>query len=284
MNQPNPKLSYQKGLQTALKTNLQFSKSLFALVLALTLALTSCLSTKLPPKNDYFQDLKSDTVLTGLSSKNYENLIEPGDKLLIQATSLNGIEDAIFNQGGGETAGEGTGAFLVQPNGTILLHRLGVIKVAGLTRRKLADQLRDDLSAYMKDVIVTVTFVNHKITIMGAVASPQVIPMKDEQVPLLDAIIMSGDVDLLSRTDKVIIIREVGDTKQVKHVNLQQSAILQSEWYYLKPNDIVFIPKDHRLELEEQKKQKKDNIRNAISFAASGLSLLILILDRILRN
>lgn len=260
-----------------------FYQKLVAAILFIVVSLSSCVASKLPANQEYFQDLKRDTVLTNLASKQYENKIQVGDKLLIQATSLNAVEDNIFNQGGTEAGEAGGKAFLVKPNGTVLLHRLGDVLVVGLTRNELSLKLQKDLSGYMKDLIVAVAFVNHKITVMGAVATPQVIAMKEEQMPVIDALILSGDVSLLGKTNDVIIIREQGNTKQVKHINLQQSSILQSEWYYLKPNDIVFVPKDDTLLKDEMKKQKRENLRNTVAFVASGLSLLILILDRVIQ-
>lgn len=260
-----------------------FYPKLIAGIFFVIISLSSCVTSKLPANQEYFQDLKRDTILTNIASKQYENKIQVGDKLLIQATSLNVVEDNIFNQGGTEGGEAGGKAFLVKPNGTVLLHRLGDVQVAGLTRNELSLKLQKDLSGYMKDLIVSVGFVNHKITVMGAVTAPQVIEMKEEQMPVIDALILSGDVSLLGKTNDVIIIREQGNTKQVKHINLQQSSILQSEWYYLKPNDIVFVPKDDSLIKEEQKKKKGENLRNTVAFVASGLSLLILIIDRVIK-
>ncbi len=283
MNKPNQNqsnLSLAAIAQQLVYTQDLFYQKLLLGMFFVIVSLSSCVTSKLPANQEYFQDLKRDTILTNIASKQYENKISIGDKLMIQATSLNTIEDNIINQGGTEDGGK---AFLVKPNGTILLHRLGEVPVVGLTRNELSLKLQKDLSGYMKDLIVSVAFLNHKITVMGAVATPQVIAMKEEQMPVIDALILSGDVSLLGKTNDVVIIREQGNTKQVKHINLQQSSILQSEWYYLKPNDIVFVPKDDSLVKEEMKKKKSENLRNSVAFVASGLSLLILILDRVIK-
>ncbi len=283
MNKPSqnqPKSSLPKIAQQLIHTQQLFYHKLAVGMCIVVISLSSCVTSKLPANQEYFQDLKRDTVLTNIASKQYENKISVGDKLSIVASSLNLIEDNIFNSGGTEDGGK---TFLVKPNGTILLHRLGDVPVAGLTRNELSLKLQKDLSGYTKDLIVAVEFINHKVTVMGAVATPQVIPMKEEQMPVIDALILSGDVSLLGKTNDVVIIREQGNTKQVKHINLQQSSILQSEWYYLKPNDIVFVPKDDSLLKEEQKKKKSENLRNSVAFVASGLSLLILIIDRVIK-
>ena len=254
----------------------------FTGLLAFLVSFSACVTSR---NTSYFQSLSRDTTISNFVSDNFENKIQPGDKLAIAASSLDAREDAIFNQGGGEsgeaiTTGPVTaGGFLVRPDGTILLHRLGVTKVSGLTRKELSDQLQKQLSPYMKDVIVAVSFLNHKITVLGAVSTPQVLPLTSEQMPLIDAIVKSGDLTVDARGSDIMVIREEGNEKKVKHLSLEDASIFNSTWYYVRPNDIIYVTKDTK---QAEKEARQNSLRTTLSLVASGVGLLIIILDRIL--
>ncbi|MEO7047529.1 MAG: hypothetical protein ABI091_19680, partial [Ferruginibacter sp.] len=99
----------------------------FLYAIPAVLLLLSCSASK---QSYYFKTLqKKDTTIKNFVSSDFESKIVKGDKLGIQVTSLSPAEDLLFNQagnGGGIAAGGATnGGFLVQPDGTVLLHRLG---------------------------------------------------------------------------------------------------------------------------------------------------------------
>jgi polysaccharide export outer membrane protein len=75
-----------------------------------------------------------------------------------------------------------------------------------------------------------------------------------------------------------MIIREEGTDKKVKLLNLEDQSVFTSPWYYVQPNDIVFVPQDYvRLE----KVEKRTNLQTTVSLVLGAVSFIILILDRI---
>jgi polysaccharide export outer membrane protein len=77
-----------------------------------------------------------------------------------------------------------------------------------------------------------------------------------------------------------MIIREQGTNKKVKYVNMEDPSIFNSEWYYVKPNDIVYVKDDEKLRLKAEKSQK---LQTTISLVMTGLSFLFIVIDRIFR-
>ncbi len=234
-----------------------------------------------PSKNAYyFKTLQKDTTLSGLVNKDFDSKISIGDNLGITITSLSNADDMLFNKGSMTANPNSAPGFPVNKEGQIAVHNLGLVTAVGLTRKELAASLQKQLKPYLKDPIVNVQYLNHKITVMGEVTNPQVINMPDEQISLIDAIVMSGDLKENARKDNILIIREIGNEKKVKHVNLEDHSIFSSPWYYVQPNDIIFVAPDF------EKKDKEDRrVRFQTSFAivTSTVSLLIIILDRIFR-
>jgi polysaccharide biosynthesis/export protein len=246
------------------------------IVTSFVLLLSSCGISK---QSQYFRKLAKDTTLTGTVVNNYESTIVKGDRLAISVTSLNPQEDLIFNGAVASTSagtGASVGGYLVQENGTIQLHRLGSIMVEGLTRRALIKQLEKKLEAYTKDPLVQVTYLNHKVTVIGEVARPQVYNMGEEQISILDLLVQSGDATPNANRADITIIREEGNTRNIKHVNLEDNSIFTSPWYFIKPNDIVLVNADANKYI---KSERRNRLQNNLSLTASIVSLALILLS-----
>ena len=252
----------------------------YFLIVTVILLVVSC---KVIQPSSYFNNLKKDTTLIGAVTSDFELKIMKGDRLSVSVTSLSSVEDALFNSAGaastGGTATKG-GGYMVQQDGTILLHRLGLIQAAGITRKGLSRMLEEKLTAFMKEPIVQVNFLNHKVTIMGEVRTPQVLSMPDEPLNIIDALILSGDVTTNAKRNNIAIIREHGPDKIVKHVNLENNSIFSSPLYYLQPNDIVLVSADNERYVKEENRKK---LQTTLSLVASGISLVIIIIDRVIK-
>ncbi len=239
--------------------------------------LASCVPSK---SSYYFKTLKKDTTLTGLVDKDLESKIVKGDNLGINVSSLSREEDQVYNSGALVSTITGGGVFPVDADGNIMVHKLGSVKAAGNTRKELAAMLQKSLIPYLKDPVVTVQYLNHKVTIMGEVERPQVINMPDEQLSVIDALVLSGDVKQNARRDNIMVIREEGNQKKIKILNFEDHSIFSSPWYYLQPNDIVYVVPDEAKRLREERRTR---FQTNFAIASASVSLLIIILDRILR-
>lgn len=254
--------------------NVLFSVSLVILLF------TSCSA----PKNAYyFKTLPGDTTINTAVNRLTESVIRKNDQLAITISSLNPEEDRVYNAAALSisTAGSGAnaGGYQVDLNGNIQLHRLGNLHAEGMTRRELKNKIETDIKPYLKDPVVTVRYLNHRVTVIGEVAQPQVIAMPEEHLSILELLGSSGDVSVMARKDNILIIRETETGKKFKRLNLEDHSVFNSEWYYLQPNDVVYIePGDKKL-----KEEKRARLQQNISLAVSGISLAIIILDRIIR-
>ncbi|MEJ7627573.1 MAG: polysaccharide biosynthesis/export family protein [Ferruginibacter sp.] len=250
----------------------------FYILVCLLAGMISCTTTKQP---GYFKTIQNDTTINGFISNNFESKIRAGDNLGITISSLSPEENIKFNSAGLIVTEKGTvPGYRVQLDGTIRLYRFGNVKAEGLTRREFAAKLHTDLLPYLKEPIVNVTYLNHRITMMGEVNKPQVINMEDEQLSVLEAIVLSGDVKENARREKIMIIRETDNEKKIKYVNLEDHSIFNSPWYYLQPNDIVYVLSNTEKTDKEERNRK---LQTNFSLIASGTTLLIIILDRVFR-
>lgn len=245
-----------------------FNCQFFIYSLFFAILFTSCSTTK---STTYFQDIQKDTTLKNLVTKDFETKIRKGDLLSINVASLSPENTALYNAPQ-NTVGAISG-YLVDENGNIPFIKLGSLPVEGLTRKELKAQLEKNLLPYLKEPVVAVGFLNRHITMMGAV-SPQVLPILNDNMTLLDALASSGDIGAKGRPDNILVIREKDNTKEFKRLNLTDKSIFYSPYFYLQPNDIIYV---------EPLKERKNNTAQLISYIITGVTFFIFILDRFLK-
>jgi polysaccharide export outer membrane protein len=216
------------------------------LLLLCTLLVCSCASTR--PAVYFADEPDSATVRNLTPPKTY---IQPNDILSISVSSINPQATLIFNspniQSVAATGSAGgtlqTPGYLVNPEGYIQFPVLGDIKVSGLTTDDIRKQISQSLveKKLLIDPIVMVRQLNFKVSVLGEVGHPTVINVPSEKISLLEALGLAGDITIYGRKDNVLIIREEGGVKKIKHIDLNSDELFTSPYYYLKSNDIVLV-------------------------------------------
>ncbi|HEY9363501.1 MAG TPA: polysaccharide biosynthesis/export family protein, partial [Chitinophagaceae bacterium] len=193
------------------------------------------------------------------------------DLLSISVSSRNTAATEIFNMPGIIGGSELASAYLVNSDGNIVFPLLGTITATGLSKRELQDKLTKTLvdNQLLTDPIVSIRFLNFKITVLGEVNHPTVLTVPSEKISLLEAIGLAGDLTLQARRDNVLIIREENSQKIIKRINLNSTEVFRSPYYYLKSNDVIYVePNKARLASARANPQW-------IPYALSGLSIAI---------
>jgi len=239
-----------------------------ALLVAIVLLFASCTTTK---KSIYFTDIATDTTLTNLVSKNFDSKIQKGELISIMVSSLSPENTAIYNAPQNSIGTQN--GYLVDPNGNIQFVKLGNVAAAGLTRDELKAKLEKDLLPYLATPIVAVGFLNRHVTMMGGI-SPQVLPITDDHMTILDALAASGDIGKTGRADNILVIREKENGKEFKRLDLTDKSIFYSPYFYLQPNDVVYV---------EPVDEKVNRTGQIISYVTTGITFIIFIIDRVIK-
>lgn len=250
-------------------------------IIIITSAFASCVNTR---KAVYFNGLNDGTITSNTPVP--ETVIQRNDILNISVSSLNPDASAIFNAPNIYTYslnGAGTNTlmgYLVSTEGTIQFPVLGTIKAAGLTKEELKGTITKKLvdQKLLTDPIVSVRFLNFRVTVLGEVNHPAVIPVPNEKISLLEAIGLAGDLTIYARRDNVLIVREdENGNKEIKRIDLNSTELLSSPYYYLRSNDIVYV--------EPNKARVASAGRGQIWVPAvlSGLSLVAIVVDRMVK-
>lgn len=231
----------------------------------------------------YFNNL-SDTTFTSSFVEN-QLVIQKNDLISISVSSLNPDASMVFNTPNLPTVTTTTAngsttqmtGYLVNSEGVIQFPVLGTIRATGLTKKQLSDTLVKKLvtKKLLVDPIVSIRFLNFRVTVMGEVAKPTVITVANERVSLLEAIGLAGDLTIYAKRDNILLIREENGEKIIRRINLNSNEIFTSQYYYLKPNDIVYA------EPNNAKITAASNTRQVLPIVLSALSFVAIILTRV---
>lgn len=162
-------------------------------------------------------------------------------------------------------------SYLVNAQGDIDFPILGKIRVEGMTRDQLSEYIKNRLISedLIKDPIVTVQFLNFKVSVMGEVLRPGSFNMNSDRITLLEALSMAGDLTIYGRRDRVAVIREENGERTVLYHDLRNSDIFNSPCYYLQQNDIVYVEPN-----KAKAQQSKINQNNSASVWLTAVSVL----------
>jgi polysaccharide export outer membrane protein len=244
--------------------------------------LTSCGTTR--NTTYYFKAFERDTAISAFVDKNMELKICKDDILSIIISSMNKDDDAIYNSSSSLSSGgpsslssSGLSNYQVDLEGNIQIHKLGVLHVEGLTRKELKDTLQQLFQPYLLDPIVTVNFGNHTIAVLGQVGKPQQLQLPQGNMPLTDVLALSGDVTAAADIEKVLIIRESDTGRIFKHINMEDKKLFNSSWFYVQPNDIVYVPPNYRKLNQDENRAKTIQY---VSIAASIVTIIIVLSNK----
>lgn len=227
-----------------------FMKKIFVrLSILLVLLVVSAASCSTYKKINYIQDAQLDTALTMIANQGI--LIQPMDMISIVVSSRDPELARIYNlpvvtyQAGSESSVSNFNqrliGYSVDNDGNIQFPELGTIHVAGLNRWQLAELIREKLSSLVKDAVVTVQFMNFKISVTGEVTSPGVFDISGDKITIFEAISLARNLTIYGRRDGVYVIREQNGNRTIYQVDLRTVDMFNSPAYYLQQNDVVYV-------------------------------------------
>lgn len=160
--------------------------------------------------------------------------------------------------------------YLVSNEGTIDFPVLGVLNIGGLTKTEAENLIRTKLGNYLKEIpIVTVRMANYKISVLGEVARPGMFTVSNEKISVFEALALAGDLTIWGMRDNVKIIREDADgQREIISLNLNKTDIVNSPYYYLQQNDILYVTPN-------KTKAKNSDIGQTTSLWFSATSILV---------
>lgn len=207
--------------------------------------------------------------------ENYK--VQPGDNLYIKISSFDEKTAMLFNSTDnryGQNVNE-IGIYLnsytIAEDGTIDFPLTGKILLQNLTIEQVKVEINKVLKDYLKETMIIVKLINFNITLLGEVKNPGQYKVYQDKINLFEAIAMANDLGDFANRRKIKLIRQSKKGSKIHMLNLTDQNILESDYFYLMPNDIIYV---------EPLRGKQFTFANfPYSVIFSGISTLILLLN-----
>tara|TARA_R110000787_G_scaffold59922_3_gene135813 strand:- start:7010 stop:7774 length:765 start_codon:yes stop_codon:yes gene_type:complete len=133
--------------------------------------------------------------------------------------------------------------YLVSLDQTITFPILGAISVANKTIVQLETDLINRLESggHLVNPSVNIRLLNAKVTILGEVKMPGTYTFTENNINLLQAFGLAGDLTINGERNDVVLIREIDGVRTIAHFDLTKSDWLESPYYLIKPNDVIMV-------------------------------------------
>lgn len=195
---------------------------------------SSCINSK---NITYFNNLPDSGLIKLAGIKAPSQFIQVNDLIDVKIGGENEKNVQYINQyfGGGSLQS------VVDVTGNIELPQIGKIKLVGLTRDEAKDSITAAYSVYLKNPLVTVKFGNFRFAVLGEVKMPGYFNVLNEKLSLFEAIAQAGDMTQYAKREKVHIIRETNNEREIITLNFNDKQILNSPYYYIHRYDIIYV-------------------------------------------
>lgn len=226
------------------------------------LCLIFCLAASCQPKqnmiymsNHHFEDEVSQARYTGLRIKSADVLevkVSAFDDIAVKPFNLSTVTSTNNVSGNDDgNAASGSSQLMVSSEGYIKMPVLGRVYCLGMTRQELEKDLEDRLKPYLTDPRVDVKLTNFNISVLGDVATPGQKTSPNERLNLFQALALAGDMTPSADRTQVKLVRysEQAQKDTVVNLDLSDANIVNSPYYYLQQNDILYVQPDKNAQI-----------------------------------
>lgn len=248
----------------------------------LCMVVVSCTTTK-DNNLAYFKDLAASAAGTLPEGLEREIRLVPDNELAISISSAQPEATAMYNVPLGNPATRGVIStqgqprlltYIIDRQGNIELPVIGTLHVQGLTTSEVTDIIKKRVSENVHDPYVRVELLGFHVNVMGEVKSPHRIYVQSQRYSVLDALAEAGDLTEFAKRDAVTVIREQNGQKTYQRLNLADSQIFSSPYFYLQQNDVVYV-EPNTIKIDNSKYNQNNAFKlSVISTVVSAASVI----------
>ncbi|MEL6591748.1 MAG: polysaccharide biosynthesis/export family protein [Bacteroidota bacterium] len=254
----------------------------YLLMIATLWSLTSCLSNQ---QTELFQEHPYKVgEMTEVENAVPKYRLQTNDVLAVRVKSVNSENVRYFNNQSENMVNVNNisnflNGYNVDETGKIILPEVGAVNVGGKTMNEAREAIQSAIQKQVPKATVFVTLVSFKISILGEVVRPGYYYVYNNQLNVLEALAMAGDLDDYADRKRIQLIRQTDKGSQVTLLDLTDPKVVQSPYFYLQPNDGIYVPP---LEV----KNNRHNLANltVINVLLTGITTGVAVISLITRN
>lgn len=211
-----------------------------------TFILSSCVTQR---NVEYLHD-KNKTSKAFIEAQIEDYRLKPNDELFVQINSLDDAESNIFsgtraqtiyNSGNIEPYGASLISYSIDKEGYLHLPVIGSLSVKDKTLAQVSEMIRISLANILSQPVISVKLVNRYVSVLGEVEDPGHYAFAQDKLTIFDALGLAGDITEYGNRKEVILTRNENGKNIRTNLDLSRSDILESSYYYLRPNDMVYV-------------------------------------------
>jgi polysaccharide export outer membrane protein len=164
--------------------------------------------------------------------------------------------------------------FTIDPNGQIEFPYLGKIGVESKTIEEASEIIKVELRKFFKVFFLQVKVAEFKFSVMGYVNRPGQFFFQQNKVSIFEAISQAGELQGMSKKMEIQLYRQYPDGIRMHTIDLTDRSIINSPFYYIQPNDLVYI-----VPLKTRTLGDMSSLQTSFGVIAPLLGTLLLVLN-----
>lgn len=217
--------------------------------------LFSCVSNE---KLVYMQDQGADSQPLVSSSGEFSYLneeyqLQNFDIVEISIKTTNPELNSIFNVISGEgnvnmTSGQNGGdvffmnGYTLDDEGKVEIPLIGEVELKGMTTKSAKTLIEEKVSRYVNEgeYFVRVRLGGIRFSALGEFNMPGKQTVLQNRVTIFEAIAAAGDMTVVAKRDEIKVLRQYPNGSRIHKINLNDQNLLSSEFFFIKPNDVLY--------------------------------------------
>lgn len=208
--------------------------------------LASCVNNKqiiyLQDQDSEDKDLPKDTIVRSIDLKPFEYKLSVDDVVSIEVSSLSPPEYNVFTHPDSQNKSPLLSGYIVDKEGNVELPIIGKVRIEGLSVPEAQALVQSKIANYLSSPIVNLKLLTYKVTVLGEVNQPGTYSSYTNSMNVFDAVGLAGDLTDVANRANVKLVRYDSGKANIVYLNLLDDKMLNSDYYYLLPNDILVVP------------------------------------------
>jgi polysaccharide export outer membrane protein len=131
--------------------------------------------------------------------------------------------------------------YSLNDSGFVDLPLLGKVKLIGKSLEECSEIIKIELEKSFKEPYVVVRIGGLRFSVLGEANRPGKYVIMQNQLTIFEALAAAGDLRVIAKRDKINLLRQYPEGSRLHTLNLLDRNIVSSPYYFIQPNDIIYI-------------------------------------------
>ncbi len=248
-------------------TTMKQSYKISVFVLFFICLFSSCITNK---QKNYLQEEGQNKEYSMVPFQQYRLCVNDEIVYYLMTSSLE--TQRLYNGGSGASSLQSANTYRIYEDGCVVLPTIGRVKISGMTLKEAEKTITEAFKSVVIDSEVKISLANNYFYVQGDNGKGQFYMYK-ENLNIFQALAMAGDISSVGDKKHIKVIRKGINGDEVKTFDLRKESIIESEYYYVRPNDVIYIPTNSNSFF------RVDSVSSFVSMFLAPVSLIVIVMS-----